>query len=70
MWYEDRKNLVDLANYLKNDGEWRDCSGEVNGKEYKDDPIKRLIYFLSKPWKWEKEWEIYKNTNANNNQIK
>ena len=47
MWYENRENLVALANYLKDDGEWRDYST----KEHKDDPVGRMIYFLSKPWK-------------------
>ena len=55
MWYEDRQNLVALANYLKDDGEWRDYST----KDHKDDPVKRMIYFLSKPWKWQEEWEQF-----------
>jgi hypothetical protein len=55
MWYEDRQNLVALANYLKDDGEWRDYST----KEHKDDPANRMIYFLSKPWKWQEEWEQF-----------
>ena len=46
MWYEDRQNLVALANYLRDDGEWQ----EYSTKEHKDDPVKRMIYFLSKPW--------------------
>ena len=69
MWYENRENLVALANYLKDDGEWRDYStkdhkddGEwrdYSTKEHKDDPVKRMIYFLSKPWKWQEEWEQF-----------
>jgi hypothetical protein len=49
---------VALANYLKDDGEWRDYST----KEHKDDPVKRMIYFLSKPWKWQEEWENFEKT--------
>ncbi len=59
MWYEKRENLAMLASWLLDDGEWKDCSGEVNGKIYKDNPIKRMIYFLSKPWKWNDEWEKF-----------
>lgn len=65
MWYENRENLVALANWLKDDGEWNDSSGQVNGKEYKDDPVRRVIYFLSKPWKWDKEWEDFQKKRSN-----
>jgi hypothetical protein len=37
-------------------------SGEILALRHKDDPVRRMIYFLSKPWKWQEEWEIFQKT--------
>lgn len=42
-WWHDHMNLARLYR-------WLDDRGEISGD------VDNIVYFLSKPWKWESEW--------------
>ncbi len=46
-WYLDLDNISILARYLEEKGDFTIASD--------------VIYFMEKPWKYEKEWEAYQN---------
>jgi len=48
MWYLDRDNILGLARWLKDEGQWDGAGGVGN-----------LIYFFEKPWKYDNEWDAY-----------
>jgi len=48
MWYFDRDNILGLARWLKQEGQWDGAGGVGN-----------LIYFFEKPWKYDSEWDAY-----------
>jgi hypothetical protein len=48
MWYFDRDNVLGLARWLKQEGQWDGVGGVGN-----------LLYFFEKPWKYDNEWSAY-----------
>lgn len=44
-WYEDKENILDLAEDLMERGEI--------------EKIAEIRYLLQKPWKWQKEWDRF-----------
>jgi hypothetical protein len=50
MWYFDRDNILGLARWLKQEGQWDGAGG-----------IGNLIYYFEKPWKYDSEWDAYQS---------
>lgn len=48
MWYESLDNLLALARWLKDEGQWDGAGGVGN-----------LLYYFGKPWKYDDEWKAY-----------
>lgn len=48
MWHEVHDNLLALARWLKDQGQWDGAGGVGN-----------LIYYFEKPWKYDDEWKAY-----------
>jgi hypothetical protein len=44
-WFESHSNLVVLANWLEENGKFGN--------------VEEVIYFFTKPWKWDDAWKEY-----------
>ena len=67
-WWTIKSNVLSLAMWLKEEGEW-DNAGFTelpSGQILDDDPIDRLIYFFEKPWKYESEWNKFQKEKSKN----
>ena len=51
MWYENKDNLMVLARYLHEIGQW-------DGKE----GVSNLLYYFQKPWKYDEEWQEFQKS--------
>ena len=61
IWFEIKSNVLALAHWLKEQGEWDDVGFTElpNGEIVNDNPIERLLYYFEKPWKWDNEWQKF-----------